>query len=112
MGKSSEEFTIDNLTQRFRGNIIIRGAPAFTEENWTKVHYNPFNFEVLGACKRCKMISIEQSSGETTSEPLRSLALMKDRNFNFGIHTKPTMNNGALALENIVVNVGDSLKIK
>ena len=108
-GESSEEFTIENITQRFRGNIIIRGAPAFIEENWAKVQCDQFDLEVLGACKRCKMISIEQNSGETTTEPLRSLALMKNRNFNFGIHTKPTINNDTM--EEIFVKVGERVKV-
>ena len=35
------------------------------------------------------MIRVEQDTGELTREPLRSLAAMKNRAFNFGVHTRP-----------------------
>ena len=35
------------------------------------------------------MIRVEQDTGEITREPLRSLAAMKNRDFNFGVHTTP-----------------------
>ena len=85
--EESEEFTTDNLTQRFRGNIVVQGVDSFAEESWTDFHLGGATFRVGGACKRCKMITIEQGSGQVTKEPLRSLALIKNRNFNFGIHT-------------------------
>ena len=46
-------------------------------------------FEVSGPCKRCQVIRVEQDTGELTREPLRSLAAMKNRAFNFGVHTRP-----------------------
>lgn len=100
------EFTTENLTQRFRGNIVIEGVAAFEEESWTDLRLNGTLFKVGGACKRCKMITIEQGSGQITKEPLRSLALIKNRNFNFGIHTS-FISDG----KRVTVNVGDYLDI-
>ena len=44
---------------------------------------------------------MEQDTGELTREPLRSLAAMKNRAFNFGVHTRPQ--SGAASL----LSVGD-----
>ena len=49
---------------------------------------------------------MEQGTGEVTKEPLRSLAAMKNRNFNFGVHTRlETGNRG-----NGWISVRDVLK--
>ena len=52
------------------------------------------------------MIKVEQGTGEVTKEPLRSLAAMKNRNFNFGVHTR--LHNKTR--ENVWITVGDVLK--
>merc|ERR1711892_946567 len=83
----SGDFTNESLTERFRGNIIVEGVAPFEEESWKNFKLKEFIFSVGGACKRCQMITVEQGSGQVTKEPLRSLAQMKNRNFNFGIHT-------------------------
>ena len=54
-----------------------------------------------GPCKRCQMIRVEQDTGELTREPLRSLAAMKNRAFNFGVHTRPHPDSESL------LSVGD-----
>ena len=66
---------------------------------------NELKMNVLGPCKRCQMITIEQSTAEITQEPLHSLAAMKKRNFNFGVHTKPELPRGG----NVTIHVGDKL---
>merc|ERR1711892_362623 len=104
--EDSGEFTNEKLTQRFRGNIVIEGIPAFEEESWTSFTMNGLSFSVGGACKRCQMITVEQGSGQVTKEPLRSLAKMKNRNFNFGIHTSLTS-----AAKQKLINIGDSLEL-
>ena len=58
-------------------------------------------FEVSGPCKRCQVIRVEQDTGEITREPLRSLAAMKNRAFNFGVHTRPQVGQASL------LSVGD-----
>ena len=49
---------------------------------------------------------MEQGTGEVTKEPLRSLAAMKNRNFNFGVHTRLDIENRG----NVLIRVGDVLK--
>ena len=44
-------------------------------------------------------------SGEVTKEPLRTLAAMKNRNFNFGVHSKPEFGPN----QTFVINVGDKV---
>ena len=104
--EDSEEFTNKNLSQRFRGNIIIEGVPPFEEESWTSFRLNGLVFRVGGACKRCQMITVEQGSGQVTKEPLRSLAQMKNRNFNFGIHTSLTSGT-----RQELISIGDHIQV-
>ena len=88
----------------------MSGAPAFSEELWSGVGCGGVTWRVGGPCRRCTMITVEQvievaagelvvtrtgvvkteyvqDSGVVTKEPLRSLAQMKNRNFNFGVHS-------------------------
>ena len=102
--EDSSEFNLYNLTQRFRGNLVVSGIEAFAEENWSRVKLANFDMRVSGPCKRCQMITVEQDSGHVTKEPLRSLAAMKNRNFNFGVHSRPELSKASS-----VVKVGDEI---
>ena len=106
LGDDSEFFTSESLTQRFRGNIVVRGVEAFVEETFNNLSRDQVNLRVSGPCKRCQMIKVEQGTGEVTKEPLRSLAAMKNRNFNFGVHTRLNISNQGSAW----VSVGDVFK--
>jgi len=106
LGDDAVAFTADSLTQRFRGNIVVTGVQAFIEENFTRLSGDQVQLKVSGLCKRCQMIKVEQGTGEVTKEPLRSLAAMKNRNFNFGVHTR--LETGSQG--NGWISVGDVLK--
>lgn len=59
---------------RFRGNIVAGGGRAFEEDGWGLVAIGSQLFRVVGACRRCQMICVDQNTGQRTSEPLLSLA--------------------------------------
>ena len=110
LGESSDQFTVESLTQRFRGNVVVDADHAFIEESWRDVVINKLEMTVTGACRRCKMISVEQESGEMTREPLRTLAAMKNRNFNFGVHIEPVLSD-INDQEKHILKLGDYVKI-
>lgn len=61
---------------RFRPNIVVSGIDqAFIERNWQSIVGPDYRLGIRKPCKRCKIITIDQHSGETPSvkEPLRSL---------------------------------------
>lgn len=80
----------------FRANVVLEHAPdtepqpAFCEDNWESVSIGQHGFELLGACRRCQMVCIDQETGEKKEEPYVTLA--KTRRFDgkvyFGVHMR------------------------
>lgn len=98
----------------FRANIILAQNPAaftpsggerpYAEDRWrymrirrpselpsaAQQHYNYNDFEILGGCRRCQMVCVDQDSGEKNEEPFVTLAKTrrtKGQVF-FGVHTR------------------------
>ncbi|XP_011645423.1 molybdenum cofactor sulfurase 1 [Pogonomyrmex barbatus] len=80
------EFKKDTAVHRFRGNIIIGNCKAFDEMQWEYVRIGNNNFKVNGPCTRCQMICIDQTTGNKTIEPLRTLAEEFHGKLKFGIY--------------------------
>ncbi|KAF1739006.1 Molybdenum cofactor sulfurase [Beauveria bassiana] len=86
-------------TAAFRANIVLGGPrengdrvelPAYSEDSWRKVRIGAQTFSLLGACRRCQMVCVDQETGERKQEPLATLS--KTRRFDgkiyFGAHMK------------------------
>ncbi|KAG8622973.1 hypothetical protein KVT40_007949 [Elsinoe batatas] len=81
----------------FRANIVLGstesskpgGETPYAEDDWYGLTIGDTHFDLLGGCRRCQMICIDQSSGERNAEPFSTLA--KTRKINgkvmFGVHT-------------------------
>lgn len=80
----------------FRANIVL-DAPgstdnnlqlAYAEDNWCKVRIGQQDFKMLGSCRRCHMVCINQDTAEKSQEPF--VTLSKTRRFDgkvfFGTH--------------------------
>ncbi|OAQ99401.1 hypothetical protein LLEC1_03123 [Akanthomyces lecanii] len=87
------------ITAAFRANIVLerpQGSdelnrkPAYSEDLWRKVRIGDQNFSLLGACRRCQMVCVDQDTGERKQEPLATLS--KTRRFDgkiyFGAHMR------------------------
>jgi uncharacterized protein YcbX len=61
---------------RFRPNLIVRGAPADAELEWTDFQINGLAFRSVRGCGRCVVTTIDQTTAQKTptGEPLRTLA--------------------------------------
>jgi len=61
---------------RFRPNVVISGAPAWVEDEWTgrRVRIGAVTFRVVKPCGRCVVTTTDQETGERGHEPLRTLA--------------------------------------
>lgn len=61
--------------ERFRPNLVVGGAPAFDEDGWRHVRIGEVEFEAIGACDRCVMITLDPTTGEARPdhEPLALL---------------------------------------
>ncbi|MCF6287998.1 MAG: MOSC domain-containing protein [Proteobacteria bacterium] len=66
---------------RFRGNIIVAGCPAFAEDEWQAFAINHTQFNTVKKCSRCIMPSINQQTG--VQDQLKMLAILNSyRKFN------------------------------
>lgn len=94
------------LASSFRGNIVVgarappKGAaadaaqagveePAYAEDQWRRVRIGAHHeYAMLGACRRCHMVCIDQETGERSEEPMRTLTLVRrfDGATYFGVH--------------------------
>lgn len=60
---------------RFRPNLVISGADAWMEDDWTSLQIGDLRFRAVANCKRCHVTTIDQATGKKTGqEPLRTLA--------------------------------------
>ncbi|TVP75257.1 MAG: MOSC domain-containing protein [Gemmatimonadales bacterium] len=59
---------------RFRPNVVVTGTPPHDEDTWRDFNVGPVPFRGLKGCARCSVTTVDQATGETSSEPLRTLA--------------------------------------
>ncbi|KAG8675215.1 hypothetical protein FPOAC2_01264 [Fusarium poae] len=108
----------------FRANIVLgqdhgfRALPAFSEDGWDYVHIGLQSFKLVGACRRCQMVCIDQDTGEKNEEPFVTLA--KTRRFDgkvyFGVHMRhDTSAHGDLTSKESqypTIQVGDPVSVQ
>ncbi len=79
-------FTSPIAMDRFRPNLVIRGARAFEEDNWRQIRIGTILFDIVKPCDRCATTIVDQVSGEATpKEPLKTLAKLR-RGANGGVY--------------------------
>ena len=82
----------------FRANIIVAEDPVsgtgseepYIEDHWRSLHIgHDVTLDVLGGCRRCQMVCVDQHSAEKNEEPFVTLAKTrrKDGKVFFGVHT-------------------------
>ncbi len=81
--------TLDNLNNRlkepiemnrFRPNLVFTGGEPHDEDRWKNFHVKNSTFRVAKPCARCVMITIDQTTGQKGTEPLKTLALYRQEN--------------------------------
>lgn len=64
---------------RFRPNLVVRGAGPHAEDGWRRFCISDVGFEVVKPCARCAVTTTDQRTGERGKEPLRTLAEYRTR---------------------------------
>jgi uncharacterized protein len=64
---------------RFRPNLVVSGAPAFEEDQWTRIRIGQVDFHVVKPCARCVVTTVDQATASRGTEPLRTLAQFRKR---------------------------------
>ena len=59
---------------RFRPNLVLRGAAPFAEDTWPRFRTGQVIFRSAGPCARCAVTTTDQFTGKRGKEPLRTLA--------------------------------------
>lgn len=111
----------------FRANIIFDSPGsidnglqlAYAEDNWCKVRIGHQEFKMLGSCRRCHMVCINQDTAEKSQEPF--VTLSKTRRFDgkvfFGTHMchvpkkTQTLATSTRASQYPTVRVGDRVLV-
>lgn len=105
----------------FRANVVIGSkssasqcAAPYAEDNWSTLRIGQQDFEMLGSCRRCHMVSINQSTAEKSEEPF--VTLSKTRRFDgkvfFGTHMchKPSLEAHGRDGQYPTIKVGDTVE--
>lgn len=65
----------DPLTmERFRPNVVVRGAGAFAEDDWHRVRVGDVVLRLVKPCPRCVLTTVDPVTLRTGKEPIRTLA--------------------------------------
>ena len=80
--------------ERFRPNIVLADAPAWSEDAWTTLTLGDVTFDAVKPCARCTVLTVDQQSGarDPQQEPLRTLATFRTvagRGTMFGVNLVP-----------------------
>jgi molybdenum cofactor sulfurtransferase len=106
----------------FRANIVIAenltyppgGEQPYAEDNWRYLKIGEQYFDMLGPCRRCQMICVDQQTAERNQEPF--VTLSKTRRFNgrvyFGEHTChiPLDDSSSPLAQYPAISVGDPVR--
>ncbi|KAI0175538.1 PLP-dependent transferase [Hypoxylon sp. FL1284] len=105
----------------FRANIVIGSSTssphsfAYSEDHWSGLRIGQQGFKMLGSCRRCHMVCIDQETAEKNEEPF--ITLTKTRRFDgkvfFGTHMchVPSSKIGTKEAQFPTITVGDSVLI-
>lgn len=97
------------------------GQLAYAEDNWATLRVGKQNFKMLGSCRRCHMVCINQATAEKGEEPF--VTLSKTRRFEgkvfFGTHMCHVREAGpgvasistTVEAQNPTVRVGDDVEV-
>jgi MOSC domain-containing protein len=64
--------------ERFRPNIVVKGAEPFAEDGWARLRIGAVTFRVAKPCVRCAITTVDPDVGAVAGvEPLRTLATFR-----------------------------------
>lgn len=105
----------------FRANVVIGSksgasgcAAPYAEDNWSMLRIGMQEYKILGSCRRCHMVSINQITAVKSEEPF--VTLSKTRRFDgkvfFGTHMCHIPSSGASGREKQypTIKVGDTVE--
>jgi molybdenum cofactor sulfurtransferase len=106
----------------FRANIVVAENPRYppgaeqpyAEDDWRYLRVGQQYFEMLGPCRRCQMVCVDQQTSQRDQEPF--VTLSKTRRFDgrvyFGEHTchLPMEDKSSPLVQSPTIMVGDPVR--
>jgi uncharacterized protein len=82
---------------RFRPNVVVSGAPAWAEDDWSHVQIGDTTFRAVKACDRCVFTTVDPQTATKGREPLITLARHRrwDGKIWFGMNLIPDVSGAA-----------------
>ncbi|KAI1870252.1 hypothetical protein JX265_006422 [Neoarthrinium moseri] len=105
----------------FRANVVIGSSAsqpesfAYSEDHWSTLRIGQQDFKMLGSCRRCHMVCIDQETASKSEEPF--VTLTKTRRFDgkvyFGTHMchLPSRDTLTRDAQHPTLQVGDTVLI-
>jgi MOSC domain-containing protein len=95
---------------RFRPNIVVRGAAPFAEDGWRELVVGPetaaIGLSIVKPCARCSITTVDQATGVRGKEPLATLATYRR-----GPDGSVLFAQNAIHDRTGVLRVGDSVRV-
>jgi uncharacterized protein len=65
------------VMERFRPNIVVSGSEPFAEDHFVRMRLGAISFRGVKRCDRCSVTTVDLETGETSLEPMRTLATFR-----------------------------------
>ncbi len=65
---------------RFRPNIVVDGELPYEEDRWRWIRIGDIRFHIAKPCARCVVINVDQITGKSLEEPLKTLSTYRSDN--------------------------------
>lgn len=90
---------------RFRANIILSDAPAYSEDTWSLISIGDNMIDVPKATSRCTITTIDQTTAKRGKEPLTTLATYrKEQNkINLGVYGIHRRKSGRISIGDEII---------
>lgn len=75
----NEQLPAPVTMDRFRANIVVRGAEPFAEDHWRRIRIGRVELEISWSCGRCIMTTVDPETGsrDDRGEPLATLQRLR-----------------------------------
>jgi uncharacterized protein YcbX len=90
---------------RFRPSIVITGASAWEEDQWSKIQIGKISIRVVKPCGRCVITTNHPETGIMSAEPLKTLASFRT----FG--NKVVFGQNCISEAEGIIKIGDEVMV-